>query len=409
LLLLAVAAQAQAPRMPACDPNNAGLQLAEGFCAVLVADGLGAVRHFVVAPNGDIFAARRQLRGDSTSYGVIALRDANGDGKADVRERFDTNRGTGITLVGEYLYFAPDNAVLRYRLPAGQLRPSAGPDTIVMDLPTGGHGAKSIAVARDGALYVNIGSRSNVCEAGQSAGGAASSDPCPELESRAGIWRFDANRLRQRQSNGTRVATGIRNAVAIRLHPQTGVLYAMQHGRDRLFENWPALYDATAGSENPSEEFIEVKQGDDFGWPYCYHDRFLGRMVLAPEYGGDAKKSDRCETKKQPLAAYPGHWAPDDLLFYNATQFPARYRGGAFIAFHGSWNRATGQQGFKIVFQPFANGKAEGEHTDFADGFRALQPGGRPMGLALGPDGSLYIGDDTGGRIWRVMYRGGPD
>ena len=132
--------------------------------------------------------------------------------------------------------------------------------------------------------------------------------------------------------------------------------------------------------------------------------------MLAPEYGGDGKQVGRCKDKQEPLVAFPGHWAPDGLTFYAGTQFPERYRGGAFVAFHGSWNRAPlPQAGYRVAFVPFKNGKPVGGYETFADGFWKEDPAGpkhRPVGVAVGPDGSLYITDDAAGTIWRVMYRG---
>ena len=144
-------------------------------------------------------------------------------------------------------------------------------------------------------------------------------------------------------------------------------------------------------------------------WPYCYHDRVLRRRVLAPEYGGDANKAGRCADKKLPVAAFPGHWGPDGLLFYRGTQLPARYRDGVFITLHGSWNRNGPQDGYKVIFQPFANGAPRDSGETFADGFAEgrKNPRGaehRPVGLAEGPDGSLYISDDQRGRIWKIVY-----
>ncbi|HEX6940670.1 MAG TPA: PQQ-dependent sugar dehydrogenase [Longimicrobiales bacterium] len=418
LLLSAGAAAAQTPRAgrPACDPDNGGITLPDGFCALVVADDVGPARHLVVAPNGDIFVALSEDRRADTPHGILALRDTTGDGRADVRERFGERGGTGIALDADWLYFAPDDAVLRYRLPRGGLRPAGPPDTIVQDLPADrNHAAKSIALGPDGALYVNIGAPSNACQEKTRTPGSPGLDPCPQLEDRAGIWKFDAGRLRQRQADGQRYATGIRNAVALTVHPRTGVVYAVQHGRDQLASLWPDRFDAQQSAELPSEEMIRVDEGDDFGWPYCYHDWQQGRKVLAPEYGGDGREIGRCDRAEGPIAAFPGHWAPNALLFYTGNgpgAFPASYRGGAFIAFHGSWNRAPlPQAGYKVVFVPFDGDRPGGRYTTFADGFAGavMQPASaehRPSGLAEGPDGSLYIADDAGGRIWRVLYTG---
>jgi glucose/arabinose dehydrogenase len=400
--------QEQASR-PACDSDNGGITLPQGFCAQVIADSLGPVRHIAVAPNGDVFVAIRNAR--DARGGVVALRDNTGDGRADVRERFGDNGGSGIALRGAELFLGTDDAVVRYALPASGLRPATAPDTVVSQLATGrSHAAKTIAV-RGNDLFVNIGSPSNSCQVQDRQPQSPGQDPCPELETRAGIWRFDATRMRQTQGDGERWATGIRNAVAITVDASDGALWVAQHGRDQLVQNWPAHFDTTESAELPAEELLRVNRGDDFGWPYCFYDGFAKRKVLAPEYGGDGAQVGRCASIKAPAAALPAHWAPNGLVFYRANAFPARYRGGAFIAFHGSWNRAPRPQGgYNITFVPFANGVA-GQHEIFATGFAgdSVQPAGarhRPVGLALGPDGSLYITDDRAGRIWRVFWRG---
>jgi glucose/arabinose dehydrogenase len=406
--LLPLASPLHAQRKPACDQNNAGLTLPEGFCALLVADSLGSARHLVVAPNGDIIVNTQGRRGGGAG-GVILLRDSNGDGKADVRQALGTPGGHGIALRSENLYLTTNDAVLRYRLPAGATSVAAGPDTLVMGLPAQpGHPTKAIVLGPSGTLFVHVGSASNVCETpGHRGIEPPGQNPCAELSTRAGVWQFRDDRLRQRQSDGTHYATGLRNLNALALNPENGVLYGVQHGRDRLFQNWARLgYTEQDGAENPSEVLVEIRQGDDHGWPYCYHDRFVGHLVLAPEYGGDRRSAGLCARKKQPLVGFPGHWAPNGVAFYTGSQFPASYRGGVFIAFHGSWNRAPlPQAGFNVVFQPMSGGKPSGDHAVFADGFQTLEPRGRPVGVAEGPDGSLYISDDSGGRIWRVIHR----
>lgn len=403
-------AEAQQPRV-ACDANNGGITLPQGFCALVVADSLGPARHFVVAPNGDLFVAIRNTR--EVKGGIIALRDTSGDGRMDVRERFGDNGGSGIALRGTDLFFGTDDAVLRYTIPRAALRPAGVPDTVVGQLPTGrSHTAKTIAL-RGNDLFVNIGSPSNACQVEDRRPQSPGQAPCPELDTRAGIWRFDATDKGQTQGDGERWATGIRNAVAITVHPSNGAVWAAQHGRDNLVQNWPAHFDTTESAELPAEELIQVGRGDDFGWPYCFYDGQAKRKVLAPEFGGDGQQVGRCANVKGPVAAMPAHWAPNGVAFYTATLFPARYRGGAFIAFHGSWNRAPRPQGgYNVVFVPFENGRA-GQYEVFATGFAgdSVQPAGarhRPAGVAVGPDGSLYISDDRGGRIWRVMRSGRP-
>jgi glucose/arabinose dehydrogenase len=165
-------------------------------------------------------------------------------------------------------------------------------------------------------------------------------------------------------------------------------------------------------AEKPAEEFVRIEEGDNVGWPYCYYDPEIERKVLAPEYGGDGSRQGRCADMKDPLIGFPAHWAPDGLLFYAGDQLPQRYRGGAFVVFHGSWNRAPEPQaGYKVVFAPFEGGNPTGEWEVFADGFAGDDPSPqsaahRPVGIAEGPDGSLYVSDDRGGRIYRILFRG---
>jgi glucose/arabinose dehydrogenase len=162
---------------------------------------------------------------------------------------------------------------------------------------------------------------------------------------------------------------------------------------------------------------IRVVRDGDYGWPYCYQDVASRSLVLAPEYGGDKQTVGQCSTKAPALMTFPAHWAPNGMVFYTSTTFPSQYRGGAFIAFHGSWNRAPlPQAGFRVVFAPFNKGtQPAGTYTTFADGFMKRSPGSarvapgpgvhRPVGLAESPDGSLYITDDAGGTIYKVTYR----
>lgn len=399
----------------ACEPDGGGISLPEGFCAVLFADALGPARHLDVAPAGEVFVALRNTRNPDRSTspgGIVALRDTDGDGRSDVLERWGENGGNDVLLHGDFLYFAPNDAVLRYPLEPGALAPSGPPDTIVAGLPdTQSHTAKSIAIRGD-ALFVNVGSPSNACQEQDRVQLSPGRDPCPELETRAGIWRFAAGRVGQTQADGVQFATGLRNTVALRVDLESGRLYGAVHGRDQLATNWPELFTNEESAEKPAEELVQIEEGDDFGWPYCYYDRESGTKVLAPEYGGDGSRVGRCDGKKDPVLAFPGHWAPNDLEFYTGQHFPARYQGGAFLAFHGSWNRAPlPQGGYNVVFVPFAGGEPTGEWEVFAEGFAGedVTPQGadhRPVGLAMGPDGSLYVSDSRQGRIWRIVYKG---
>jgi glucose/arabinose dehydrogenase len=396
----------------ACDGDNAGLTLPPGFCASVFADGLGGVRHMTVAPNGDVLVVRQnRAPQDSLQGGVVVLGDANNDGKAEVKGTFGPVGGTGIALHGNQLYVDARSAILRYAYPVGTVTPSAQPDTIVKALPTRGHAARNFVLDDAGNLYVNVGSNTNSCQEKERENLSKGVDPCVELETRAGIWKFSATTLNQTFSPSARYATGIRNAVGLAWNAAEKQLYATQHGRDQLFQNWAPLYNEEASAEQPAEEFLKVNAGDDFGWPYCYYDSNLKRLVLAPEYGGNAKDAGRCAQKKGPLVHFPGHWAPNGLLFYTGRAFPARYRDGAFIAFHGSWNRAPREQaGYKVVFVPANKGAFGGAYETFADKFAlTLDPSKaehRPTGLAVANDGALLVSDDKGGRIYRITYSG---
>jgi glucose/arabinose dehydrogenase len=398
-----------------CDPDNGGLSLPPGFCAVVFANSIGRGRHIEVASDGTVFLALTNARGPGGTVipgGFVVLRDLDGDGKADETTIFGENGGNEVLLDDGFLYFATDDAVLRYPFEGGWTAPSGPPDTIVGDLPDeSSHRAKSLAFGPNRSLYVNIGSPSNACQADSRTPGVPGLDPCPELETRAGIWRFAADLSGQRQSDGTRFATGLRNVVALRSHP-SGTLFGVVHGRDQLSSLWGDLFSDEDNAEKPSEEFVRIEEGDDFGWPYCYHDPATNVKVMAPEYGGDGTEVGRCAGMKDPFIGFPAHWAPNDLEFYMGTQFPEEYRGGAFIAFHGSWNRAPlPQAGYNVVFAPFDGGEPTGSWEVFADGFaqRETSPRGalhRPVGLAVGPDGSLFISDSQRGAIWKVMYVG---
>jgi glucose/arabinose dehydrogenase len=274
----------------------------------------------------------------------------------------------------------------------------------------GGHPMHPMAVDGRGNLFVNLGSNTNACQQEDRQTESKGVDPCTELTTRGGIWRFSATRTGQRFRPGARYATGIRNA-NLTVHPGDGALYATQHGRDQLAQNWPKLYDWKKSANLPGEVLLRIEEGGDYGWPYCYFDPEQGRLVLAPEYGGDGTKVGRCKSKRGPAAVFPAHWAPNAVVFYSDSAFPEPYRNGAFIAFHGSWNRSPEpQEGYNVVFQPMVNGKAAGDFQVFADGFAGKQkePGladHRPSGLAVAPDGALIITDDQRGRVWRVAHQ----
>lgn len=411
LLAAGCAAAPSEVAVPECDPGNGGLTLPDGFCALVVAEGLPGPRHMAVAPNGDIYVALQGSR-STEGRGIAALRDTTGDGRADVREIFDGEAGTGIALHEGWLYFGRNDGVVRYRLAPGSLVPDAQPEQVVQGLRSrGGHAAKPLAITPEGDLFVNIGSPSNACQVQDRTAGSPGKDPCEERETNAGIWRFQADATGQGMEDGTRFAAGMRNTVALALNPLDGELYAAIHGRDQL-SGWD-MYSVEDNAELPAEEFVRVQEGDDFGWPYCFYDPRQDAKLLNPEYGGDGSTVGRCAEMKDPLIAFPAHWAPNGLAFYDGEQFPERYRGGAFIAFHGSWNRAPlPQAGYNVVFVPRTDGTFGPDWEVFAEGFAGGEksPGTaehRPTGVTVGPDGSLFISDDSGGTIWRVVANGG--
>ena len=413
-----------------CAGDNGGITLPDGFCATVFADTIGHARHIVVNSNGDVYVNTWSGRYYTTPAPpggfVIAMRDTNSDGKADIIKRFGPDSahgsagGTGIGLYQSALYAEESGAnagrIVRYAISTDSMTPTtSAAEVIVSGLPvSGGHPMHPFAIGQSGDLFISSGSSTNSCQVKERTNESPGRKPCPELSTRAGIWRYSANRTNQRFSPTERYATGIRNAVGIGFDPG-GQLYSTQHGRDQLYENWPKLYTSERGQNLPAEELLKIEQGGNYGWPYCYYDGQQRMLVLGPEYGGDGGKAvGDCVTKKGPEAFFPAHWAPNGLVFYTGSQFPARYKGGVFIPFHGSWNRAPGpQQGYNVVFVPFAGGKPvdPAKYEIFADGFAGgkkdpTAAAHRPSGVTQGPDGALYITDDKAGRVWRVVYKG---
>ncbi len=379
----------------ACDPGNAGLTLADGLCATLFASVPGA-RHVAVAANGDVYVASQSR----DQGGVWALRDADGDGHAERAERFGNLAATGVAVTAGAVYFASNDRVIRFERPAGTLVPSGEGTVIVSGRPTRGHTATPIAVGPGDALYVDHGSRTNSCQEQDRRDRSPGLRPCTELETRAGIWRYDASKPGQTPADGKRWATGLRNAMAIAVQPGTGMLWGATHGRDQLGANWG--FSDQDNAEKPAEEFGPIAEGADYGWPYCYYDPIAKRKVQAPEYGGDGIQVGDCGAKTQPAIGFPGHWAPLALAFNTGDALGPTYRGGAFLAFHGSWNRAPlPQAGYRVVYIPFANGRPSGEYSTVATD--AESPTGlRAAGVAVGPDGALYVTSDQAGKVWRI-------
>ena len=406
--------------VPSTDPDNGGLILPQGFGALVVADSVGPARHLAVNTNGDIYI---KLRIDTGDKGNMALRDVDGDGKADIFKRFgdypnDGRFATEMKIHNDYLYYSSELVVYRQKLDPNNLIPKGKPEVIMVDeYPIRWHNAKSLAFDNKGGMYVTFSAPTNACEdlrltAGDPNAVVKGEFPCSQLNILGGVWRFDENKLEQRQSDGVRFATGLRSIVGITWNKKQDNLYAVNHGRDYLHNHAPDYYSKWENSVLPSEEFMLIKKDDDFGWPYTYYDHFKSKRMLAPEYGGDGKQE--AKGYAEPIMGLPAHWAPNDLLFYTGSQFPDRYKDGAFIAFHGSTNRGPyPQAGYIVAFIPFKNGKPAGNLEVFADGFtqtdlvkQMKDSKYRPMGLAQGPDGSLYISESKNGKIWRVIFNG---
>jgi glucose/arabinose dehydrogenase/mono/diheme cytochrome c family protein len=409
----------------ACPENDSGLKLPQGFCATIFADGIGHARHLVVAHDGVVYVntwSGRYYGNDTPHAGgfLVALKDTTGAGIADLTQRFGETMqsggagGTGIGLYKGGLFAEINDKIVRYTLPADSLIPTGASVSVVTGLPLGGdHPMHPFTIAGDGSLYIDVATATNACQLQNRTPASRGIEPCTELETRGGIWRYDANKTNQGFSPVGRFATGIRNAEGFGID-DAGRIFVTQHGRDQLHANWPELYKPEEEATQPAEELLLLEKGGDYGWPKCYYDAIGKKLVLAPEYGGDGGKTQGlCATKIAPIAAFPAHWAPNGMALYDKQQFPAHYRNGVFIAFHGSWDRAPyPQSGYNVVFQALAGDRASGQCEVFADGFAGAirSPGQaehRPSGVAVGPDGSLYVSDDVRGRIYRIVYRGG--
>ncbi len=391
--------------------DNAGLKIPDGFTANALITGLGSTRHMVITPKGKIYV---RLARTVNGKGTLLLSEK--DNKATVVGGFGNYGGTGIHIWKGYLYDASNSEIFRYKLNKDEevINPDS-PEKIVTGLvDKGTHETKSIMMDKDGNMYIPIGCPSNSCQINDRQPGSQGMPGCPLLETAGGVWQFKPDKLNQTYQDGIRYATGLRNVVAIDYNTQTDQIYVMQHGRDQLNNLFPALYTVKESAELPAECMYALNNGDNAGWPFIYYDQFQHKKILAPEYGGDGKKEGDSKFI-DPVAAYPGHMAPNDILFYTGNMFPEHYKNGAFIAFHGSWNRAPEpQKGYFVVFQPFKDGKPYGDWEVFADGFSGSPENTasgraehRPCGLAQGPDGSLYVCDDLKGTIYKISYKQG--
>ena len=431
LLIICLLQCSKPLELPKGDADNGGLFIPEGFEAVVVVDSIGRARHIAVNDNGDIYVKLTFNDAMHGRGGTVGLRDNNNDGKADTIAYFGdyTDEGysaVGVTIHDGYLYTSTVRTVLRNKLTPGKLVPESETELVLTDLDENvvknWHTTKPLAFDNKGNMYVPFGSPSDACQDITEYGpvgipGGRGLDPCPELEEHAGIWRFDASKTGLTQKDGYRFATGIRSVVGMQWNPADESLYAVANGIDNFHTIFPDLYSSWQAAVLPAETLLKVTEGSHFGWPYAYYDQMLGKNVVQPGYGGDGKKTEGAEKFDIPAMGFPGHWAPMDILFYQGDQFPERYKDGAFIAFHGSTDRSPyPQAGYIVCFIPFEDGKAVGKWEVFADGFTGVDTVintsdavYRPMGLAMGPDGSLYISESNKGKIWRVMYKGDRD
>jgi len=399
-----------------CSQAPTGIELPKGFCSTVFADDLGFARHISTTPAGDVFVILDKVRSQPPTGAIIALRDTDSDGVADRREGFGPTAGDDIEWRDGYLYYSTASHVARYALALGELVPAAEPEVVVgpfVRFETPEHDSKPFVLTGESDLFLHIGAPSNSCQRENRRAASAGVNPCPLLENTAGIWRFDAKKLLQLPRDGKRVATGVRHTLGLSVHPRSGTLFAVMHGRDLLHLNWPEVFSEKENADLPSDELLEITDNPDYGWPYCYHDPKRSTRVLAPEYGGNGERVGDCSRYRLPALAIPAHSAPSDLMFYDGRMFPPHYRHGAFVAFHGGWGRAPlEQRGYSVAFLPFDDAfKPAGSIEPFATGFAGVTPirepryaRFRPVGLAIGPDGALFVADSKVGRVWRITY-----
>lgn len=352
-------------------PAGATLRVPRGFKANLYASGLGHARWLLVADNGDVFLAQ------SRNGSILLLRDRDGDGSAEWRRPWLEGLSTphGMAIHKGYFYVADLRGVWRVKYvpggnaPGGELEQVTKPGAFG---DRGGHWTRNIAFHPDGTkFYVSIGSRGNIAE-----------EPKP----RATIKEFSLDGKTSRI-----FASGLRNAVGIEFHPETKELYTVVNERDGLGDGLVPDY------------FTRVQDGGFYGWPYAY-------IGPNPQPGYAERRPDLVKQTIVPDVLFQSHSAPLGLAFYTGSQFPAEYKGDAFVALHGSWNSSQ-PTGYKVVRVRFRDGRPLGEYENFAVGFwssgkKRARVWGRPVGLAVAKDGSLLIADDAGGTIWRVSYTG---
>lgn len=371
-------------------------KVGEGFKVELVASGMQGPRVIRVAPNGDLFVA------DSTANEIHVFRMGKDSAKPEKHEVFASglNQPYGIAFYPldnpQWVYVANSDSVVRFPYKAGDLKASGKAETVISGIPSEHHWTRDVVFTPDGkTLYLSVGSGSNIAEqvTGLPEGGIekwAKEKPLGmmwgEEENRAAVFSYTPDGKDMKV-----VATGIRNCAGMTLQKQTGALWCVTNERDGLGDNVPSDY-ATA-----------VKQGGFYGWPWYY----LGNHQdpRAPLKG---QRPDLADKVTVPDVLFQAHSAPLNIAFYDGDAFPAEYKGNAFVALHGSWNRGN-RTGYKVVrLMTDKDGKPTGAYQDFMTGFvlSDKQVWGRPVGVAVGHDGALYVSEDGSGTIWRVTYTG---
>jgi glucose/arabinose dehydrogenase len=444
----AVAALFACAATPAFAQEPDGLKLPPGFHAQVVAEGLGTnVRHMAMRDNNTIYVSTRGSGAPAGRGGRSANSEAGGEGgrgagrgagpspgimvlhldanhKVTRTDRFsEITGGTGIRIQGNYLYAATVTDVYRIALKPGETVPSAAPELLISGMPGTTFNNRMVVPDGRGNLFVSVGGSGNICTAPVGRGSIAKPKglhPCPGVTDRGGVWKFSAGKLNQKfPADGVQIATGLRDTVAVDYRPGDA-LYLYMHDRSMTSATWPELVSAQ-DEENIGEEFhrlpVTVKEPTNMGWPYTYYDQVRRQRLMAPEYGGNGRLTPPDGLYATPVVTIrPSHSAPLDLVFYYGNQFPASYRGGAFVVRHGGNgpDRPEGRAGFDVMFIPFTGGGKPGTPMTFIDGFAGPTPASkivakatyRPGGAVVAPDGSLYVSETNKGRIWRITYDG---
>lgn len=412
LLLTAIAAT------PALAAEPDGLKLPFGFHAQVVDDGVGPGARHMAIRGDDLYISTRAERGATTAPGVIALRLGRDHKAADVQHFSSVNDGTGIRFYKGALYAASPSTVYRFKFKGHELVPSARPEMIVDGLPAIGHDNVGMAFDNSGHIMLAVSGQDNLCTDPSVPKGAPPKGlkPCPSLNGRAGVWRFDAEKPGQKfPADGEQLATGVRDMMAVDWSPDIHAMYGVMQGRNGTAQMFGNVVSSEDDRDSIAEEMHRIDKGADLGWPYTYYDIAPHARLTAPEYGGDGKTAAE-GNYSTPVVAFQAHQSPLDLLFYDGKQFPKQYRGGAFVVFQGGSGGVLplGHHGYDVVFVPFDKRGKAGEAQIFADGFAGPEaadrnPGKamyRPSGATVGPDGSLYVVDTLKGRVWRITYTG---